>query len=159
MQLEREKCRGSLAFVSQKNGAIACGKKGCLLTRGGDSDGAGMGPESTVVEFGKFANATANARTDGQGPQDAPLAKLNISVAPSGLKVFNVLLRGSRKEKKLVKIPLARQFCFAGWQDSRSGPTRGEEESAKTQRTHRFRRRGSPKLPQPRVAARRPAGK
>jgi hypothetical protein len=83
---------------------------------GGDSNGAGVRAEGSVVEFGKLANATANTGTDGQRPQDAPLAKLNISGAPSSLKVANVQLRGSCKEKKLVEVTLTRQLRFTLWQ-------------------------------------------
>jgi hypothetical protein len=115
------------ALVSKQNRAVARSKKSRLLTRRGDSDGAGMGPESPVVEFRKFTNASPNARTDGQGPQDAPLAKLNISVLSSSLEVVNVLLRGSRKEKKLVKIALARQLCFTRWQIHVLGQRTGRE--------------------------------
>jgi len=111
--LSRRNFRNKVAPVGQKNGAIACSKKGCLLTRRGDSDGAGVGAESAIVQFRKFANAAANARSDGQGPEDAPLAKLYISLAACGLEVFDVVPGGSRKEKKLVKITLARQLCFA----------------------------------------------
>src|ERR1700676_4454367 len=104
------------AFVGQKNGAIACSKKGCLLTGSGDSDGAGMGSQGTVVEFGEFANAATNARTDGEGPEDAALAELNISGAASGLKILDVVWRGSRKEKKFVEVTLPRQFGLTGRQ-------------------------------------------
>jgi hypothetical protein len=78
------------------------------LTGGGDANGAGVGAEGTVVEFGKLANAAANARTYGQGPQDAPLTKLNTSAVACGLKVVNVPLRSSRKEKKLIEVTLTR---------------------------------------------------
>jgi hypothetical protein len=86
------------------------------LTRGGDANGAGVGAEGTVVEFGKLANAAANACTDGKRPQDAPLAKLKISAVPSSLKALDVPLRSSRKEKEFVEVTLTGQFCFTLWQ-------------------------------------------
>jgi hypothetical protein len=75
-----------------------------------------VGPQSTVVEFGKLANTTSNVRPYGKGPQYAPLAELNISAAPNGLEVLNVLLSGPGEEKQLVEVTLSSQLSFSGGQ-------------------------------------------
>jgi hypothetical protein len=75
-----------------------------------------VGPESTIVEFRKLSDTSANVRTYSQGPQDAPLAKLNISDAPDLLKILDVLFRSACEEKQFVEVALPSQLRFAGRQ-------------------------------------------
>src|SRR5271167_380048 len=105
-----------LTFVCQQNRTVAGREKGCFLARRGDCNTSGVGPKCAVVELRKLANATANVRSDGQGPQHAALAKLNILAAPDGLEVLDVLLRSPCKEKQFVKVTLPRQLRFTGRQ-------------------------------------------
>jgi hypothetical protein len=72
-----------------------------------------VGPESTIVEFRKLSNTSATVRTDGQGPQHPPLAKLNIPAASDLLKILDVLFRSSCEEKQFVEVTLPSQLRFA----------------------------------------------
>jgi hypothetical protein len=83
------------------------------LARSRDGNAAGVGPQSAVVEFGELTDTAANVRADGKRPQHAPLAELNISAAPNGLEVLDVLLSGPCEEKQLVEVTLPGQLCFS----------------------------------------------
>src|SRR5208282_5986657 len=99
-------------FVGQPDCPIANGKKLRILPGGGNGNASRVRSQSAIVEFGKIANATSNACTDGQRPQHAPLAELNLAAVPCGLEVFYVVLRSSGKEEQLTQVPLSSPLRF-----------------------------------------------
>jgi hypothetical protein len=76
----------------------------------------GMVTECPVVKLGKLTDATLDAGTDGSGPEDAVLAKLQVAIASFCQEPPDLFIGGAGEKKDVVEVALAGKFGFSLWQ-------------------------------------------
>jgi hypothetical protein len=96
--------------VGKKDGALAEREETGSQTRCGDANDVGVVAERSVVELGKLAETTLDARADGGGPENAVLAELQVAIASLGEKSLDLFSGSAGKEKDVVKVALPGKF-------------------------------------------------
>ena len=102
-----------LSPAGEKNRAFAIGEEAWAEVLGRDADNVGMLTQRPIIELGKISDAALGAGADCGGPENAVLAKLQIAIPTRSEKPLNILVRHTRKEEYLVKIPLPCKFGLA----------------------------------------------
>ena len=99
--------------VAEEDVAFAAREKLGRFIGGGDAQNDGVIAKCAVVEFGEIANAFLQAGADGQGPQNAVLAKREFAEFGFDDETLNVLVAGSGEKEKFIEVALASHFRVA----------------------------------------------
>src|SRR6267143_2484759 len=118
----REQRQGFALFARFRNAALAQGEEQAAVAslekfggfvRSGDSDVMRIGPEGALVELGKVTHTRRKICANRKRPEGSTRTNLGLSLCGFLLESLDNRFGRTGKEKKLVEIPLAHEFCLA----------------------------------------------
>src|SRR5229473_1687490 len=75
-----------------------------------------MVTERPVVKLRKLTDAALDVRADGSRPKNAMLAELQVPTVALCQELLHLFIRGTSKEKDIVKVALPGKFGLSLWQ-------------------------------------------